>query len=315
MKKVAVIIVTYNGIQLIDRCLKSILASTISCDIIIIDNASKDGTKEFINEKYRRITFIGLKKNIGFGNANNKGLAIALRRKYDYVFLLNQDTEVYKDTIEELIKVSEKNKDYGIISPVHLNATKNVDHSFKYYFKNYGSDQMLTDLLLRNNIQEIYSFKMINAAAWLLPLKTLRTVGGFHPMFFLYGEDDNFCQRVLFHGLKIGVSPFAYMIHYSENNNLTQPKRGSEEFFEKFQNQIKVKYADINTDNYKLIPQLKSQYFRRALIFLIKLDFLNFRIHLKKGRIISKMNFKQDVQENRKKKPTYLDVGDTGEIE
>lgn len=307
LSRIIVVIVTYNGRRWIKGCLNSLINSSVDVDILVVDNASSDGTAKFIKQKFGIVTLIELPENIGFGKANNIGLSRALELNYEYVFLLNQDAQIYQDTIKKLIKTSQGNREYGIISPIHLDASENkIDHSFEYYLKHFSSGEMLSDLLLQRELNEIYDFRMVNAAAWLLPVNTLRTVGGFHPMFFLYGEDDNYCQRVLFHGLKIGVAPSTYIIHDSENNNLVKPVRGSEKYFEKFKTQLKVKYADVNTENYKQLNALKLHYYKQTLKNLTSFKLAEFRINLHKGNLIRKMDFTKDVEETRKVNSTYL---------
>jgi GT2 family glycosyltransferase len=64
-----------------------------------------------------------------------------------------------------------------------------------------------------NTLKEVYASKYINAAGWLLPKNTLNTIGGFDPIFYHYEEDDDYLNRVLYHGLKVGFVPAARMVH------------------------------------------------------------------------------------------------------
>lgn len=306
--RIGVIIVTYNGERWIGDCLKSLYNSSVDHEIVIVDNYSIDRTLEIIKDNFEKVRLIQLKNNIGFGRANNEGLKLALKEKWDYAFLLNQDTKVFPETLEILIDVAKKNKEYGIISPVHLDSTGGrLDHSFSYYLKRNARNEFIDHAILEKPFQKLYDFKMVNAAAWLLPLNTLNIVGGFHPMFFLYGEDDNYCQRVKYHSLKIGVNPNSYIIHDSENNNLNIPEKGSKKYYEKFLNQIKVKYGDPNTNNYQKIPELKQFHYKVALKALLKLNFKDFRINWRKGKFISKLNLEKEITEMRKAKSNYLD--------
>ena len=89
--KVFVIIVTYKGKRWYDRCFGSLRQSTIPLQTIVVDNASNDGTVDYIRENYPEIYLIESKENLGFGKGNNLGLRYALDHGCDYVFLLNQD--------------------------------------------------------------------------------------------------------------------------------------------------------------------------------------------------------------------------------
>lgn len=213
--KVYVVIVTYNGIKWLEKCLNSVLNSSIHLQIVLIDNHSSDATVSFIKENYPEIILLEQKTNLGFGAANNIGINYALKNEADYLFLLNQDAYLQKNTIEKLIEVSNKNQEFGILSPIHLNGLGN---NFDLNFLNYiqKNTNFIFDGFKNDYSKVAYEIPFVNAAAWLLPKATLEYVGGFDPMFFHYGEDDNFCQRILFHELKIAVVPKTYIYHDRE---------------------------------------------------------------------------------------------------
>jgi len=222
--KVFTIIVTYNGKQWYDRCFGSLRSSEIPLQTIVVDNASSDDTIQYIKENYPEIILIKSDKNLGFGQANNKGMKYALDNNADYIFLLNQDAWIEPDTIEKLVNIHQENKQFGILSPMHLNAEKNrIDFLLiKYISKaKHQTENILEDLYF-NRLKQVYEMNYINAAAWLLPRKTLEIVGGFDPLFFLYGEDDNYMNRVLFNKMKIGICPHIHIVHDRENRRNKQ---------------------------------------------------------------------------------------------
>jgi N-acetylglucosaminyl-diphospho-decaprenol L-rhamnosyltransferase len=209
------IIVTYNGLAWIDRCLSSLQNSTYPLEIIIIDNLSSDGTTGFIKEKYPAIKLIEAHANLGFGKANNIGLRIALKENADYVFLLNQDAWVENNTIEKLIDVAASNKEYGIISPMHYDGTSNkFDYKFVEYIQDRECPALLEDLWF-GRLKPIYETSFVNAAAWLIPVKCLRIVGGFDPLFPHYGEDVDYVQRVQYNKFRAGIVPVTKINHDS----------------------------------------------------------------------------------------------------
>ncbi|APG60113.1 glycosyltransferase family 2 protein [Christiangramia salexigens] len=305
--KVFVIIVSYNGMRWIGDCINSILTSNISVNIIVVDNASTDGTSQYIRDNFEGIKLIENNKNIGFGKANNQGLSYALKQSCDYVFLLNQDTLIEPDTIDILIESSKNNPEFGIISPVHLDATgKHLDPSFLFYIKKEEGIIFLEDCILNKRRKEIYELKMINAAAWLLPTKTLDILGGFSPLFFLYGEDDNYCQRATYHKLKIGFTPAAFITHDSQNNNTGDFKPGSEKYFRKFINRIKIKYANVNTEDFQKFHLLKYYYCKKALVSLFLLDIDAYKSYMKKSKLVANLKFDHNIIEERKPQRNYL---------
>jgi GT2 family glycosyltransferase len=205
------IVVTYNGSKWLDKCLGSLINSTISTTILVLDNKSTDGTPDKIRTKFPSVEVVETGHNLGFGKANNIGLTRALSEKADYVFLLNQDAWVEADTIEKLI--SAQSPEYAILSPVHLNGTGDaLDSKFAYYLSNSLTPAIISDIY-SNRVKDIYEVRYVNAAAWLLSMKCIEIVGGFDPSFFMYGEDDNYVLRVKYHGFKIGICPSAKIYH------------------------------------------------------------------------------------------------------
>jgi len=99
MVKTTVVIPNYNGIKYIKGCLDSLMASTVKVDIVVVDNASTDGSKELIRDDYPGVKVIPLKSNTGFCHAVNVGIKAS---STEYVFLFNNDASVYPNTIEIL---------------------------------------------------------------------------------------------------------------------------------------------------------------------------------------------------------------------
>lgn len=215
--KIFVIIVTYKGQFWYDRCFSSLRASEIPVQTVVIDNASNDGTLEYIRENYPEIHLIASDTNLGFGQGNNKGMRYALDNGADYVFLLNQDAWIEPNSIAELIKISEKNPDYGILGPMLLDSTKNnISPKFEAYFKGIQDPLFIEDLYFHRT-KNVYPITMLPAAVWLIPRNVLLTVGGFDPIFYHYGEDDHYVQRVKYFGYKVGFCPTVKVVHDSEN--------------------------------------------------------------------------------------------------
>lgn len=210
--KIFVIIVTYKGHQWYERCFTSLRDSEYPIQTIVIDNASNDGTVEYIREHFPEIHLIESEENLGFGRANNIGMRYALNHGCDYVFLLNQDAWVESNTLSELVRIAEKNQEYGILSPIHLNAERTRINVLIGLGNGYRNERFLSDLYL-DSVQDLYETNYVNAAAWLLPRKILEIVGGFDPIFHHYEEDDNYLDRVIFHKFKIGICPSSRIIH------------------------------------------------------------------------------------------------------
>jgi GT2 family glycosyltransferase len=210
------IIVTYNGIHWYSRCFDSLKNSAVPVQTIVIDNASTDGTVEFIRQNYPEIILIESKENLGFAKANNIGLRHALEHKADYVFLLNQDAWLNQaETISTLVNISIDHPEYAILSPLQLygNSRKIEQEVLMHFAHNARSnDDFISDLYF-NRLKDIYNVPYACAVCWLLPIKTVKNIGGFDPIFYHYGEDDNYIQRVKYFGGNVGISPIVSVCH------------------------------------------------------------------------------------------------------
>ena len=208
--KVLTIIVSYNFEPWIDRCLGSLKASTLPTDVIVIDNGSSDRTVDIIRNSYPGIRLITNHANLGFGKANNIGMQIALKEGYDAVFLLNQDAWIGQDTLEALARQSQLHPKFGILSPVHLNGSgKELEKGFASYTRINTRQELPAG-------NEPVACTFINAAFWFIPVSTLRTVGGFSPLFYHYGEDKDYANRIHFHRFQIGYLPSVSGCHDRE---------------------------------------------------------------------------------------------------
>jgi GT2 family glycosyltransferase len=219
MPKVFSIIVTYNANKnnWLYKCIDSLISSELKTDIIIVDNFSTDTTCEIIKKMYPSVFLIENKQNLGFGKANNIGIKKAYELGADYFFLINQDAWIENETVLKLVKIAKQNSEFGIISPMHLNGKGNaLDRNFSYYLSVNFCQNILSDIYMIKFEDKIYSLKFVNAACWLISRSCIETVGGFSPTFFHYGEDVNYCQRLLYHGYKIGVVPDARVYHDRE---------------------------------------------------------------------------------------------------
>jgi GT2 family glycosyltransferase len=300
--RVFTVIVTYNGMKWIDLCLNQIISQS---EVIVVDNNSTDETVSFITNNYPEVNLISQGANLGFGGANNVGISIALKNGADAVYLLNQDAYAQPNCVKNLVDVYLNNKEFGIISPIHLTGNgKALDYSFQ---KLSYMSPLISDLIIEVK-KDIYEYNFINAAAWFIPANVFYKVGGFDPLFFMYGEDDNYSQRVLYHNFKIGVIPNASVFHDSGNNNYEEGAVDSEKYYRQFVNGMLVKYANINTNNYKKLMSFKLFLLKKAIINIVLLKFEMARITFKKYNRINIKAIENSVLNNKLPTSNYLDV-------
>ena len=186
-----------------DKNLQSLRRSSYPVNIIVVDNKSTDTTVQIVR-KYPEVQLLLSETNLGFGKANNLGIKTAMAQHADYVFLLNQDTWIFPNTIQNLVEAAEMHPEFGILSPLHFSADeKNLDANFQNYFNKK----------IRKISDNMVYVPFVNAAAWLIPRRVINKVGFFEPLFDHYGEDRNYVNRVLFHQFQVIVVENSKICH------------------------------------------------------------------------------------------------------
>ena len=280
--RVFAIIVTYNGRQWYDQCFSSLFGSSIPIDVVVVDNASKDGSVDYIRNRFPQITVIPSDSNLGFGQANNRGIRYALDCGCDYVLLLNQDAWVDPSTVEGLVNIHLHNKEYGILSPFHLTPEKlHIEKGLLTYLDDYKTtDRALFEDLYFNRVKDIYQTSFVNAAVWLLPRAVLEHIGGFDPIFFHYEEDDNYLKRVLFHGYKVGICPKISAVHDCDNKGVRV--YSDEEKNRRHRSFLLERFTDVT----------KKESINRYLLYLLRKAVVSFC----RGKVFVAKGFLSDVR-------------------
>ena len=181
--KIAAVIPVYNGRKYLPDCLDSLQNQTLLLDqIIIVDNASTDGSREFLDSlkvKDSKFKIILNQKNLGFAAACNQGIIEALNGKVDYIFLLNQDTVCEKDCLEKLLETAEKQDNFFALQPlILLWDNKNLIQTSGdcMHFLGFGySGQYKSEI--RNTRFETKEITYASGAAMFINARALKAVG------------------------------------------------------------------------------------------------------------------------------------------
>lgn len=215
--KVSIIIVNWNGKEYLGACLTSVLDQTYpNYDVILVDNGSTDDSIEFVSEKYPEVKTIKLDKNHGFAKGNNIGIKEALKdeKNEKYIALLNNDTNVDKNWLSELVKAAEtENSKVGIYASKILKMDKLTIDSTGHVFK-FG---MIVDRGHNKIDREQYDDKLdvigACAAACLYKREMLGEIGLFDESFFAYFEDADLSWRAYKNRWKARYVPTSVVYH------------------------------------------------------------------------------------------------------
>jgi Predicted glycosyltransferases len=288
-KKVAIIILCHNSKRWLKECIETVINTEYSNYIVIIvDNASDDASIEEIKNIYsnnERIVIIRNEKNLGWCKGNNIGIDYAIKNGADYVYLSNSDVRFHKKNwLKFLVVFMEKHSDYDVTGPVQYN-----------YENGYELNEW-TEYIMENGIRDVHymwsnSIKPVNkdffnytkrdfnkeylpvyfiqGAAMLIRVQTLKKIGLFDEIYYIFYDELDFCRRVLRTGGKVALIPQSGVQHYGsgDNNNSVAMIRKKNFYF------ARNKYIYLLSD-YKYKKCIKREMLHKWIMHDIKQCFL-----------------------------------------
>ena len=210
MRDVTVIIPNYNGIQYLGDCLDSLKQQTMEADIIVVDNASTDGSADIVSN-YKDVRLIALSDNFGFCRAVNEGIAVT---KTKYLILLNNDTKATPTFVEELYKVIDAHPDtFSVASKmIQMNAPDKIDSAGDLYCALGWAFSLGKDMKKTRYERESVIFSACGGAA-IYRKEYLDQVGYFDELHFSYLEDVDVGYRARIMGYVNRYAPKAVVYH------------------------------------------------------------------------------------------------------
>ena len=229
---VSVIMVNYNTLKMTKDCIDSVIEKTkdVEYEIILVDNASTDGSKEFF-KNYRDITYIYNEKNLGFGTANNVGIKIA---RGNFIFCLNSDTLLLNNAIKQFVEFESMNHNNVVLGGWLLNSNMEISHSYGNFItfrqELRTALRVFTDRIpLLNKIsfdKEKYSYTplkvdYITGADLFVPKNIINKVGMFDERFFMYCEETDWQKRMEMEGVERVVINGPKIMHLEQGSQKT----------------------------------------------------------------------------------------------
>lgn len=238
----SIVIVTWNCRNFALDCLASLQKDLVetSAEILVVDNASSDGTPEAIAEMFPSVQVIRSDENLGFAKGNNLALNRARGR---YLCLLNPDVELVSPCFAPLLAFFEEREDVGLIGPGMLNADRKLARSYMRYPSVWNS--FCRALALDNVLARVPGFggqlmsdfkpgrisdvDVLNGWFWVVRRGAISQVGLLDERFFMYGEDIDWCRRFHEHGWRVVYFPVVRALHYGGACSSNEPIRFSVE--------------------------------------------------------------------------------------
>lgn len=223
---ISVVIVNWNTKSILRDCLKSVYEQTksVNFEVIVIDNASADGSVDMIKNDFSQVILIKNKKNKGFAAANNQGIA---KSKGRYILLLNSDTVILDKAIQKVIDFADSHPQAAVTGcrvlnpdktlqptcfmfPSVLNMLLSTSYLYKLFPKNkfFGRERMTW--WDRTNVRQV---DVATGCFMLIRCDAIEQIGTMDEQFFMYAEETDFCFRIKQAGYKNMFTPDAQIIH------------------------------------------------------------------------------------------------------
>jgi GT2 family glycosyltransferase len=214
---VAIIVLNWNRKDDTLRCLASLERATYpAASVIVVDNASTDGSVEAIRAAFPAARNIENATNLGYAGGNNAGLQAALADGFPFVLVLNNDTVLHPEAVERLVACATSHPGAGIVAP----AICYLDHPERVWSAG-GTIDWSAGVVSSTYVDQPsgqlpghpYTVDHVTGCCMLLRAEAVRTSGMIDPRFFLYFEETEWCVRIARHGYEIVVEPAARIWH------------------------------------------------------------------------------------------------------
>ncbi|MDA0841963.1 MAG: glycosyltransferase family 2 protein [Planctomycetota bacterium] len=225
---VSVIIVNWNLKDYLLDAVASVgeTAGEYSFEIIVVDNASEDGSVVAVKEQFPEVRLIENRENLGFGTANNQGFEIAVGR---YFLLLNNDAKLLEGALDSLVREMDASPDIAISGGQLLNADLSLQNSFD----NVPSiaTELLNKAILRRIFPSRYPSKLqetvaprevevVIGAMMMIRRSVIDEIKGFDPGYFMFLEETDLCHRAAIKGYRLVQFPEARAIHHQGTSSV-----------------------------------------------------------------------------------------------
>jgi len=186
--------------------------------ILVLDNASPDGSGPRLREKLGTDEFVQLPVNTGYAGGNNTGMQMAIQGGAQYVFIVNPDARVAPGCIAHFVELCESDREIGAVNSIELeNDGVTID---RFFANNVMADAgIIANRVDDPAIPSVFVAPRLFGAAFFLPVRSIEKVGSFDPLYFAYWEEFDLCRRLQLHGLKLLVTREVPVVHLRTNEH------------------------------------------------------------------------------------------------
>jgi N-acetylglucosaminyl-diphospho-decaprenol L-rhamnosyltransferase len=236
--ELSVLVVTYNSADTISACLESIEAGGAAAEVVVVDNASADGTAELVAERFPSVRLIANRANEGFARGVNRGWR---ETSAPYVLVLNPDTELGPGAARALVDFARAHPRAALVGPRTLNVDGSLQHScFRFpnlrmvvtgFFELIPLDSPANGRYLREEYDRPHPVEHLKGSSLLVRRVAADDVGLLDETFFMYFEETDWCYRMQAAGWENWYTPDATVVHRGAHSTSREPERMSAEFY------------------------------------------------------------------------------------
>jgi len=226
LPKISIIILTYNGKRHFKECFESLEQLNYPKDkleVIVVDNASTDGSVEYVKKNFPYIKILQLDKNYGYAGGNNRGSEIV---NGEYIVFLNQDIIVDNDWLIELMKCLRTDTNIKICGSKNLRKGENNVLTFGGYLTivGGGTSENILDVPQIKKEKDLVPMGYAVGSSLLVEKNVFEHLGGFDEIYFMYNEECDLCWRAWIYGYKVSVLPSAIVWRNADNDSKKREK-------------------------------------------------------------------------------------------
>ncbi|WP_186758517.1 glycosyltransferase family 2 protein [Echinicola salinicaeni] len=272
MKKAAIVILNYNGKEMLEEFLPVIIRNS-SFEIIIADNASTDESANFLKFQFPQLRTIILSSNFGFSGGYNEALA-KIQGEFKYYILLNSDVEVSPNWDIELVDWLEAHAEYAAVQP------KILSQQAKEYFDYAGAGGGYIDRLgfpfcrgrVLNTIEkdqgqynDVVQVDWVSGACFAIRAEIFHELGGFEDAFFAHMEEIDLCWRMNLNGHRLGYLGYVNVFHVGGG---TLSRNSPYKTYLNFRNNLLMLYKNLNSWGFFKVMLVRVFFDLTAILYL-----------------------------------------------
>ncbi len=215
--RVGVVLLNWNGGADTIPCIASLQRGTVKpWRIVVVDNASTDTSPDDILNKFPDVQLVRNPTNVGFAPGNNIGIRLLCEARADYIWILNNDTEVAPDCLEQLINTMERDPAIGAASAkiLFVDPSNHIWYAGGHWNSKILQARHIGERELdRGQYDRAGDTEFLSGCCMFIRRSAIERIGAFADEFFIYMEDSDWCQRAAKEGIRLYYAPSAVLIH------------------------------------------------------------------------------------------------------